>query len=450
MKCEHYQKAAEPNHHQLKNKLYSAIGRSMAGRYLVYAANLISLMVLARVFTPQIFGTVASVTVLLAFFQIISEAGLSPAIINTEKISNDDRNGIFSLTILIGTVLSVLFIILTPYMADFYKSDAIYKISPFAAASLFFYSAAILPTATLLKDQKFGAIATSGLLAELLSTVIAILLYFIYDPIIALASKSLFSSSVSFATVYIFSKNTCIGRALLGKKITAIKPLLSFAIYQFGFNFVNYFARNLDNVLVGRYFGANALGVYDRAYQIMRYPLMLLTFAMTPAIQPAIRSHIDDITAIESIHRSFALKLSILGSIISCALIILSKYLILILLGAEWFASIPIIKILAISIPVQVVLSTSGSFFQAFNRSNLLFWSGLSSSLVFVVAMLWGINQGSLETLAWAIVISFYLNFIQAYIVLYLFVFKKSPIPFLTRIAASWVIPVFASIYLLK
>ena len=40
--------------------------------------------------------------------------------------------------------------------------------------------------------------------------------------------------------------------------------------------------------------GAGMLGVYDKSYQLMKYPLMLLTFAMTPAIQPVIRRHADD------------------------------------------------------------------------------------------------------------------------------------------------------------
>ena len=48
--------------------LYRAIGKSMLGRYAVYAANLLSMMLLARLFTPELFGTVASILVFYFFF----------------------------------------------------------------------------------------------------------------------------------------------------------------------------------------------------------------------------------------------------------------------------------------------------------------------------------------------------------------------------------------------
>lgn len=84
------------------------------------------------------------------------------------------------------------------------------------------------------------------------------------------------------------------GLALPGKNIAAIKPLLIFSLYQFDFNFVNHFSRDLDNILEGRQLGAVSLGIYDKAYQLMHYPLILLTFSMMPAIQSSMRKHAND------------------------------------------------------------------------------------------------------------------------------------------------------------
>ena len=102
-------------------QLYNAIGKSMLGRYAVYAANLCSMMLLARLFTPETFGTVASVAVFFLFFQMLSEAGLGPAMINLQHLEPDDRNGLFGLTLVVGSIFAVLFYAMAPGFQFFYQ-----------------------------------------------------------------------------------------------------------------------------------------------------------------------------------------------------------------------------------------------------------------------------------------------------------------------------------------
>lgn len=101
------------------NSLYRSIGKSIVGRYAVYAVNLLSMMLLARIFTPQIFGTVASIGVFYLFFQVMSEAGLGPAIINIDKLDKENRNGLFGLTLTVVTLLGVLFFYQHPFSSFF-------------------------------------------------------------------------------------------------------------------------------------------------------------------------------------------------------------------------------------------------------------------------------------------------------------------------------------------
>jgi PST family polysaccharide transporter len=91
---------------------------------------------------------------------------------------------------------------------------------------------------------------------------------------------------------------------------------------------------------------------------------------------------------------------------------------VLFVLGKQWAAAVPIVQIFAVAIPAQVVLSTSGSFFQALGRADLMFKSGLLSAFVMVPAIVLGVHQGMPE-LCWYLVLSFYVNFLQAYYLLY-------------------------------
>lgn len=406
----------------------------MLGKYSVYLANLVSLMILARLFTPETFGVVASIAVFFLFFQLMAEAGLGPAIINQDKLSPNERDGIFGLTLVLGLLLGATFFLLAPLFERFYGIPGVSTVVPYVAVALFFFAMSIVPNAVLLRQQAFYKIAIAGFLAEVVSTMGVIALSFWIDPLNALAAKGAISAVTMAITVWIFSASTELGQPTPGKNFAAVKPLLNFSGYQFGFNFINYFSRNLDNILVGKYMGATALGPYDKAYQLMRYPLMLLTFAMTPAVQPVIRKFAGEPTKVEEIHRDFIFKLSLLGVVVSALMFFLAEWIVLILLGEQWESVIPIIQILSLAIPVQVVLSTIGSFFQAMGRTDLLFVSGVLSATVMVAAIMVGIWKRDLEILCWLLVAAFHINFVQAYFYLYRNVFKKPLINFFVAI----------------
>lgn len=427
--------------------LYRAIGKSMLGKYAVYFVNLASLIILARIFTPETFGTVAAMAVFLSFFQLMAEAGLGPAIINRDNLSPSERDGIFGLTLMMGLLLGLIFYMLAPVFESFYGISGISTVVPFVSIALFFFTASIVPNAVLVRQQSFYRVAVAGLVAEVVSTVSVIILSFKVEPLIALAAKGAISAAIVTIAVWIQSANTEFGRPIPSKNFKAIKPLLRFSGYQFGFNFINYFSRNLDTILVGRYLGASVLGVYEKSYQLMKYPLMLLTFAMTPAIQPVIRKHANDRVKVEEIHRDFVFKLSIVGSVAGLSMFVLADWIVQLVLGNQWLDVIPIIRILAIAIPVQIVLSTSGSFFQAMNRVDLLFLSGILSAVVMVSAIIVGISARDTELLCWCLVAAFHFNFFQAYYYLQKKVFCAALSPILLRMIPAVLIIVGMIIY---
>ena len=417
--------------------LYTAIGKSMLGRYAVHGASLLSMMLLARLFTPELFGTVASVNVFFVFFQLMAEAGLGPAIINLGKLEPVDRNGLFGLTLVVGGILALIFYSSAPLFLAFYHLPRVDEVVPYIAMSLLFSAAAIVPSALLLRGQAFFRLANAGLASVVVSTIASVALMQWFDPLHALAAKSAFHAATNFSFLYYFSTKTEFGRPRWGIRFTAIKPLFSFSAYQFGFNLINYFSRNLDNLLVGKYLGAASLGIYDKAYQLMSYPLMLLTFAMTPAIQPVMRKFAGDKEKIEAIHRDFTFKLSLVGAAAGLGVFLLCDRIVQFMLGHQWDGVVPIIQVLAIAIPVQTVLSTSGSFFQAMNRTDLLFFSGFLSAILMVSAIIWGIYHRDMIALSWALVVAFHINFFQAYYIMYSRIFGKNMLKFFTRMVPT-------------
>lgn len=416
-------------------RLYRAMAKSAAGRYLAHAVRILSLPVLARLFAPEDFGVLAAIAVFTTFFSLVSEFGLGPAIINLDQVGPRQRDGIFSFTLIVAIVLSLLFYALGGTIVRFYAMPDLATVIPYASVALFFSAATVVPNAALLRDQHFLRLGQAAATAEAAGAALAVGLSFVVAPLDALASKLAAGPLCAFVLTLLYSRKTSVGVPRPGAAIGAIKPLLSFSAYQFGFNFINFFSRNLDNMLIGRTAGAAALGVYEKAYALMTLPLTLLTFAMTPAMQPVLRHHANQPDRIDDVYRSVVRVLGLVGVGVAAVVVFVAESIVYVVLGPQWNDVVPIIRILGLAIPVQVVLSTSGSVFQALGRPNWLFVSGALSAMTMIAAIILGIAQQSIIVLSWALVGAFCVNFVQAYYLLYTRVLHLPMLPFLRSVA---------------
>lgn len=410
----------------INQQLKKAIGLSLLGRYSAYVVQLALLMLYARWFTPEEFGVLAAIQVFVIFFMMLAEIGLGPALINQRQLSEKDRDGLFSLTWLIGIGIAIVFYIVTYGLNHFYDRNDYHLLGFPICISILFNAANTLPMAFLQREKRFITLARSDVLAELPALIIVWWILESGLPLYALAVRPLVVAIVKFVLNYIACAKTEFSRPMFGGHLAAIKPLLGFSGYQFAFNFINYFSRNLDNILVGRALGMGALGIYDKAYALMKYPLQLLTFAITPAIQPVLAQHAHDLELVEKTHTNFVRKISMLGVLAGVLMGASSNEIVVILLGEQWKSVGPVLQILSIIVPVQVIMSTSGAFYQVLNRTELLFKCGLFSAVTNVSAILVGLSLGSLQALAWCLIVSFHFNFIQCYWVMYRKVFCMS------------------------
>lgn len=410
----------------MKSKLYKAIAKSVSGKLLTYIVQFIALAIYARMFTPQEFGVIASIQVFVTFFKMLSSVGIGPAIINEDEFGKFKRDGIFSVTIILGVFISISFYYFSYFLNYFYGEYEYQNIAIFVSISILFSTFNIVPNTALVKDYNFFKLAFTDVVVEIICFFIVYLLYLSGFGLLALASRPAIQSLFRFFLCWLLSSKTSIGRAKVGTELYHIKAIMQFSLYQFGFNFINYFSRNLDNILIAKYFGMNAVGTYDKAYQLMRYPLLMTTSAMTPAIQPVLTKVRADKYLIVKEHNTLTARLLALSIPISVFMFLYSKDILLVLFGAQWIVANDLIKIFSVMIPIQAVLSTSGSFFQVINCPRLLFISGFIAAVVTVSAILLGLFMNDVNYIAISLVLAFFINFLQIYHVLFKYGFKLS------------------------
>jgi len=401
--------------------------------------------VLARLLTPEEFGIVALVTVFVSFFNLLSDFGLGPAVVQNQSLEDKDVHSIFSFSILLGLLLSGLFFLSAPFIAKFYNESELINVSRLLSLAILFYSLQIIPKALFQKALKFKQIGLITVSVQLFSGIIAITLAYKGFSYYALVVQSILVSGISLIIFY-FLKPVKIAWRI---QFSAIRKIIRFSSFQFMFNFINYFSRNADNILIGKFLGSAPLGYYDKSYRLMMMPVANLTHVISPVLMPVLSKYQDDKNFVFNSYLKVVKFLATIGFPLSVFLYFSAGDIIHILYGPQWTQSIPVFKLLALTVGIQIVMSSSGSIFQTVNRTDLLFVSGFLSAITMVGGICFGIFIGkSLEVVGYGLIFAFSFNFFQSFYFLIHKALNKSVITFLKVFVFPLFISMVMSIFL--
>lgn len=401
-------------------------------RYSDYALQLIVSAILARILTPEQFGTVAVVTVLLAFFKLLGDAGLGPAVIQRRDLSKDDESAFLTLSIALAILLGVVFGASAPLIASFYADNEYLRLVPVLAIALAVNIAAVIPQAMLRKRKQFGRLGLMVVISHAIGGGLGILVALRGWGTMSLVLKAVVSASLVFASTLVLSGL----RLRIRVRLSLYRSIVSYAGFQFLFQFINYFSRNLDKLLIGRYLGQASLGYYEKSYRLMMLPLQTLTQVITPVLHPVLSGVQHDKPRIMKGFLKITKLLALIGFPLSVFLAFSGREIVLIVFGNQWENSVPVFSILAWSVGLQIVLSSTGSIFQAAGRTDLLFVSGSLSAVLMVGGIVIGLTIGNTETVATALLLAFIVNFIQGTMMLVMGALRGSYREFIVALSA--------------
>lgn len=421
----------------IKRQLFSGVFYTALAKYSGVVISLVVAGVLARLLSPDDFGIVAIATVIIAFFNLFTDMGVSPAIIQHKSLTGDDLADIFSFTVWTGIGISVLFFGASWLIADYYESDILRTLCQLLSVNLFFASATIVPGALFYRNKEFKYIALRSFIIQISAGAAAVTAALCGAGLYALIINPIVSSIL----IFIISYQRYPQRLRFTLGLGVLRKIFSYSAYQFLFNVINYFSRNLDKLLIGKYMGMSPLGYYEKSYRLMMLPLQNITQVITPVMHPIFSDFQNDKTKLATSYERILRFLSFIGLPLSVLLFFTAQEVTLIIFGDQWLPSVPVFRILALSVGVQIILSSSGSIFQAAGDTRSLFVCGVFSSVLNVAGMLLGIFYfGTLTAVATCIVATFTINFVQCYWQMYRVTFRRSALPFVRQLISPLVV----------
>lgn len=394
-----------------------------------YSGIIISLgvtSILSRLLSPEQFGVVGVATVLIAFFNILGDIGIGPAIIQRNNLTQEDLKNIHSFTTLLGIILGGIFYFLSPVVARVYNDVQLIPICRLLCISIITTCWGIVPINLQYKAKRFKRIAIITVLIQLTVGIVACIMAYTGAGVYALVFQSILSS-LFISLIYNLQSRLPLTLAI---KRESLEKIYSFSLFQFLFNILVYFSRNLDKLLIGKMIGMSQLGYYDKSYRLMMLPLQNITFVITPVILP-IFSALDNIKLIGEKYLKLLKPLSYISFPLSVLMFECSEELIFIIFGNQWGPAVAPLKILSLTIGFQIILSTTGGIFQAAGATKHLFYSGCWGAFFIISSLLGAIYiWKTVEAVCYAYLLAQLANVIQCFISLFKVVGQNILIPF--------------------
>src|ERR1700739_1188706 len=343
-----------------------------------FALRVGSLMVLARLLDPKDFGLVGMVTAFTGVLTLFRDFGLSSATVQRVEVTDDQVSTLFWINSLVGAILWLLLVAISPLIAAFYREPRLLWVTIVLAVGFFFNAVGVQHSAMLQRQMRFTALAIIDFIALLSGITVAIgmaLFGFKYWSLVAMTTVTPLVTSICLwlTTGWIPGAP---------RRRVGVHSMMRFGGTITLNGLVVYGAYNLEKVLLGRFWGAETVGIYGRAYQLINIPTDNLNSAVGEVAFSVLARVQSDAARLRSYFlKGYSLVLALTVPVtIACALF--GSDLISVVLGPKWKDAVPIFRLLA---PTILMFAMMNPF------SWLLFsmgWVNRSLKIALVIAPL--------------------------------------------------------------
>jgi len=355
-----------------------------------FAAGVAATVVLARLLTPGDYGLVGMVAVVTGFVGLFKDLGLSAATVQREEIGEAQVSTLFWVNVGVSLTDLTVTVALAPAVAWFYGEPRLTAVTLAYSAGFLTGGLTVQHEALLKRQMRFAVLAAAevaALLASILTTVVLAWRGFGYW---ALVAGHLALSLVYMVAVWV----VCAWRPGRPRRGAGVRQLLGFGGNLTGAVVVNYFARNLDNMLIGRVWGGFQLGLYAKAYQLLLLPLDQVNEPITGVAVPALSRLNDDPERYRRAYLRLLEKVAMMTMPLMAFMIACSDWIVRVVLGPQWTEAATIFSWLAVAGFLQPVGTTTGWLFVSQNRTRDMFKWGIIGSTMAIVSILIGLPWG--------------------------------------------------------
>jgi O-antigen/teichoic acid export membrane protein len=348
-------------------------------------------VILARLLTPHDYGLAAMVLVFSTLVLIFADLALGAALVQRRELSERDRSTVFWTSTGVGLAFMLAGIALSGPLAAFYGEPEVQPLFAALSVSFLVTSLGTTQSALLNREMDFKSLELRLMAGSAAGAAVGIALAATGFGAWAIIAQQLAIAAVSTTLLWAFSP----WRPRFTFSRASLQSLGGFSLKVFGTRLLFYANRNADNMLIGRFLGASALGAYAVAYNVMLAPIGRIAGPLVQVLFPAFSRMQDDPRRIASLWLRGIRVVATITVPGMLGLVIVAPEFVQVVLGDRWDAAVPVIQILAWVGLMQSLQGLNSAIMQARDRAGTLLRCAVftvgASLTAFVVGLQWGI-----------------------------------------------------------
>lgn len=375
----------------LRDKVRRGVGWKLTTVLLGQGSEALISILLAHLLLPRDFGLAGLAIVFSGIALAFSDVGLGAAIIQKKALTEEDRSTVFWVTASVGLVLTLLGVGLSPVIAAFFSNPQVMPLFAVLSSSFLFASLGQTQRALLTREMSFRSLELRNIAATVVGAVTALLVALAGFGAWAIIAQMVCTSAVSTAMLWTVSP----WRPQLVFSAERFRTLGSFGVKTLLMRMLVWVNSNSDNLLVGRFIGSTALGVYALAYNVMVLPSSNITGPLRDVLYAAFARLQHDS---RRLGEAWLRVNNVAGSLLVPAFLGLAAVapdFVPAVLGPHWHAVVPVLQLLSLGGAVGSLQAFNGQVYQALGKPGLFlrFMCFATAVMVaaFAIGLLWGV-----------------------------------------------------------
>jgi polysaccharide transporter, PST family len=348
---------------------------------------------LARLLSPEELGLVAMVMVLIGLVEFVKDLGLGIVTVQDKDITHREVSSLFWVNSILGVGFVALLCALSPVISAFYGDGRLIAITLSLSSTVLLSAISVQPEALLSRQMRQGQIALARLVSTSLSSLIAIACAIAGLGYWSLVIREISRSALFLAWIWWYS-------AWLPSMILRFKEVSRHL--KDGLNlsmsfFLTAVIRQIDGILVGRFFGASDLGVYRQAQGLVVAPIEQFNAPVFGVAQPALSALQSDALRYQRFYQRMVAFVAMVTMPVGVFVAAYSNEFTLVLLGPKWSAAAPFVCVFALAMALRPTIQTCTMVVVTLGRSKSLLAQEIAYSLIYALFVIAAIHLSALS-----------------------------------------------------
>jgi len=383
----------------IRDQLHKGVKWTGISTLMITAIQIIQFGLLGKLMSISEFGLVGMITTIVVFAQILLDLGFGSAVIQKEEVSARVLSSLFWINVVVGVGLFMLLFLFSPLIATYFHRGELIELIRILAVMFLIAPVGQQCQYLLQKDLRFNLLGAIEVGTTFISFLTLVILILTISPIYAFVISQVVLNSLKGILYFICYQKKW--RPSFVFDLSECKEYMAFGAFQLASRLVNRMGSNLDVILIGRFMGAEALGIYNLAYQIVTIPVLKINPIITRVAFPVFsKSHQNQVLLTDGFLHMTKL-LSLVSFPILMGLTAVSNVFILTIFGQKWLDAVPIVQIMAVVGILRVLMNPNGSVILAKGKANIAFYWDAGVLILYGVSLWLAVMTDKLEVVAW-------------------------------------------------